>query len=114
MNVDHEDSFEQISCRFGDTRIIIESLNWGLTNLSHDAPAVSDEKVRRWFNYWFDPEDVRFDPETEFCGIIHQLAVEPGQVGVDFGTAPAEAIWDMLTLLRASGASVIIISSGDG
>ncbi|WP_260924060.1 hypothetical protein [Novosphingobium sp. 9] len=102
-------SFNRIEGLVNDMALELEGLRWDGAVLRHDlpdaAPALED-----WFERWFDPDELRLDPEAELSENIHALYVEPGELQVDFGTAPAEAFWELLGTLSAAGAARVVVS----
>lgn len=103
--------FDPIAGSFGKSALSIERLRWDDVTLLHDLAEIPSSKLEAWFERWFDPEDARYMPGADNCCIIHSLLVQPGRLDIDFGTAPPEALWDMLELLETSGAATIDISS---
>lgn len=103
--------FEPIDGLFGDAALSIPHLRWDDVLLRHDLEEYPEEQLDRWFRHWFDPDDVRHAEEAGIGEVIHSLLVEPGCLSIDFGTAPAEALWELLELVEAADASTITISS---
>jgi hypothetical protein len=95
--------FEPFGGSFGTMRVIVEALRWDVVVIHHDlsdAPQLDD-----WFQRWFDPDDERHDPSASLGLFIHLLTIMPGCISVDFGTAPAEALWALLEQLELAGAT---------
>lgn len=88
----------------GDTQVSIESFSWDDVEIEHDLAAPPFEALQDWFEHWFDPEERRFDADTQLAHAIHSLMVEPGRFTLDLGTAPEEAFWSLLSLLSLAGA----------
>jgi len=104
--------FEEASFQLRGVPVIMERLVWDDVRLHHDADALGDAELGQWFDYWFDVDDRRLDPASEIAGVIHSLSTEVGQLNVDFGTADAEAFWDVLDRVAAAGATNIRVTSG--
>ncbi len=64
-----------------------------------------------WFDLWFDPEEKCFEDGAELSGRIHSLIVENGRVSVDFGSAPPEALFDLLLVLSGGGVTNVAIQT---
>ena len=81
----------------------------------HDLGELPETALEAWFERWFDVENERReDDETFPADQLHSAAMKPGSVAVDFGTAPAAALLELVSLLEAQGArSVQIDASRD-
>jgi hypothetical protein len=97
-----------------------ENMSLGLGNFRWDnsviryAPAELDRAaLRAWFNKWFAPSHERKPAGAPLSGNIHFVTLGDGALKIDFGTAPAEAFWSVLDVLKASGATHVTIASGD-
>ena len=96
--------FDAFSGSYGNARLSIQQLRWNDALISHDLPTTPESALESWFQRWFDPDDERHDQNAALGNVIHWLAIAPGIVTVDFGTAPVEAFWEMLDLLEEAGA----------
>jgi hypothetical protein len=70
------------------------------------------ERVTEWFNrrFGFIGDTPANTSRDKPGGVIHICAwVEPGMLRIDFGSAPAEALADLLAVARASGAESLSI-----
>jgi hypothetical protein len=104
-------TFEPIVGTFGKASLSIEHLRWDDVLIRHDLDALPSDRLSRWFQLWFDPEDALRNPEAELSGIVHSLLVQPNCISIDFGTADPDAFWDMLQLLEDAGASRLEVNS---
>ena len=104
--------FDAIVDQYREAALIIRHLRWDDVLLHHDLDTLPEIELNAWFHYWFDPEDERqpADPADLSC-VIHSLLIKPRALSADFGTAPPEALWEMLELLEGAGATTITISS---
>lgn len=92
--------FDPVTFDCGRATLLVDHLRWSDLVIEHDLPDVPADEIEEWFEHWFDPDDAAMR-QTE---IIHSLALEPGKISIDMGTAPAEALYDMLGLLEHAGA----------
>jgi hypothetical protein len=91
------------------TSAIVEALRWDNAEIDHGLPALPEGAVDAWFDQHFDPSDSRYDEARRFGSYVHSLAIEPGRLSVDFGSAPVEALTDLLGLLAQAGARTIVV-----
>lgn len=73
------------------------------------APEEMGAVLAPWFMDWFDPEDANRQNEEGLFGVVHSASTprqEGGMVAVDLdlGSAPAQALKDLLTRLADAGA----------
>ncbi len=87
----------------------VSHLHWDRMNLTWSGPDLSDEAFDRWFRKWFDVDDLDYREGAEFQEKIHSAIKEPHSLSVDFGSAPVEALWALLTTLEKAGADVVHI-----
>jgi hypothetical protein len=104
-------AFEPIAGTFGKASLSIEHLRWDDVLIRHNLDEVPHEPLSRWFQLWFDPDDVRHDPSAELSDVIHSVLLQPNCISIDFGSADPNAFWDMLDLLEEAGATSLKISS---
>jgi hypothetical protein len=104
-------SFEPFDIEVRGVAVRVEQLVWDDVQIGHDLGELAGEELDRWFNYWFDPDDFRLDPDAELGRTIHSLIVQPKRLSLDLGTATADAFWDILDLIAAAGASHIQVNS---
>jgi hypothetical protein len=73
------------------------------------VPAQVGSVVAPWFMDWFDPEDANRENEEGLFGVVH-FASDPRPEGalvaveLDLGSAPVQALEDLLLRLAAAGA----------
>lgn len=92
--------FDPVTFDCGRAALLVDHLRWSDVVIEHDLPDVPGDAIEEWFEHWFDPDDAAMR-QTE---IIHSLVLRPGQVSMDMGTAPPDALYDMLGLLEQAGA----------
>lgn len=105
-------SFDTISGSLGSMGVAIERLRWDDVVIQHDLKVMPGQELSDWFKRWFDPEDERFELSGSDCGVIHSLIIDTGMLSIDFGTAPADAFWELLNVLESAGASKVRVGSG--
>ena len=103
--------FDPVSATLGDADLNIERMRWDDVVIDHDGSFVAEQVLGGWFEKWFDPDDRRYRAGSDLGNVIHSLAVEPGRLRVDFGSAGPDAFWEILDLLEKSGATRLNVSS---
>jgi hypothetical protein len=99
--------FDPVTFDCGRATLLVDHLRWDDVVIEHDLPDVPVDAIEEWFEHWFDPDDAAMR-QTE---IIHSLHLTPGHVSIDMGTAPPEALYDMLGLLERAGARTLRITA---
>lgn len=102
--------FEPISGSFGGAALMIEHLSWDDVVLHHDATEPLDA-LQSWFERWFDPEDERHVNNGDVGNLIHSLVVQPQTLSIDLGSAHQDALWELLDVLEAAGATSLRITA---
>lgn len=70
--------------------------------------------VRGWFNKWMVLEGQTFLEDQNYSETIHSMWMDGNQVGVDFGSAPVEAIQGLFDVFAESGvSSVTVVTARD-
>ena len=100
--------FDPVTFDCGRATLLVDHLRWDDVEIEHDLRDIPADAIESWFEHWFDPDDAAMR-QTE---IIHSLLLRPGRVGIDMGTAPPEALYDMLGLLERAGARTLRITAG--
>ena len=93
----------------GGATVVVESLRWDNVEIEHSLPGLPENAIEAWFDQHFDPSDSRYDETRRFGSYVHSLGVEPGCLQVDFGSAPVEALTDLLQILSEAGATTITL-----
>ena len=76
------------------------------------SPAAEDlAGFESWFDRWIDLEGNRSVEGESHYNIIHSSKLEKGLVEVDFGSAPTDAVIELLDLLSANGVKTVRVSS---
>lgn len=102
---------QAIEGSFGSLLVRIEQVEWDDVAISHDSAEDLTAVLTPWFEQWSDLGDTRqLTEETKLLGVIHVLQLQRGYVEVDFGSAPLDALWELLMLLGDAGASKVTIS----
>lgn len=94
---------------YRDMAVLVTALRWDGLTIASNVAAFDPARLHPWFESWFDPEDRQADPAAEFSGRIHKLVLFPKSLYIDLGTAPPAALWEMLDLLIAAGATKVSI-----
>jgi hypothetical protein len=99
---DEEVTFDPVDVVLGQMDMRVERLQWNDVTLKLEG-VLDSRDLDEWFETWFDPDDTTFDPDTRFSGNIHSLTVDDEGVHVDLGTAPTEALVDLLVTIEDLG-----------
>lgn len=102
LQPDFELTFKPFSCSVGEALLDVSWIRWDNVNIEIDCDPPLDA-LNLWFDTWFDPEELHYDPGAEFSNCIHRVVVVGRELAVDFGTAPAEAFSDLVGLLVVDG-----------
>ena len=102
--------FDPIRTTLGEAELNIERLRWDDVVIEHNGSFDNEQVLGRWFEKWFDPDDRRYRAGSDLGNVIHSLAVEPGRLRIDFGSAGPDAFWEILDLIEKAGVTDIRIS----
>lgn len=92
--------------------IVLEPIVWNGVDLDcRGCTTISLQVLNNWFEQWFDEKEVRKQDENGTSGVIHSLRVEGSVVSVDFGSAPPEALVDLVSILTNLSPDRILIHS---
>ena len=111
MTPDRILDLDDVQQRHAGMTIAIRDLVWDDVALSHDAGTIGADRIEPWFLRWCDPDDVRPAADGPFSLMAHSVIVSPGEIWADLGTAPVEALTDLLAMLGDAGAKRIDISA---
>ena len=94
----------------------VHPIVWNDISIKTDL-RLPDEPIEAWAMRWLDMDDHHAQDENGLQGVIHSVSRDDtGEEGtaltVDFGSAPAEALKELIELLRTFGASYITLQSG--
>jgi hypothetical protein len=104
--------FEPVTVEYGPCRVRIAPFVWDwmqvtVHGMTEEATSLA---AKAWFLRWFDTNDTNEADEQGLYGVVHYLG-EPKAVDgcivmtIDFGSAPAEALDELLETLAAQGAT---------
>jgi hypothetical protein len=100
--------FDPVTFDCGRATLLVDHLRWYDVVIEHDLPDVPADAIEDWFERWFDPDDAAMR-QTE---IIHSLCLAPARISLDMGTAPPDALYEMLGLLEGAGARTLRLTAG--
>jgi hypothetical protein len=106
--------FDPISTTLGEAELNIERLRWDDVVIEHNGSFDAEQVLGRWFEKWFDPDDRRYRAGSDLGNVIHSMAVEPGRLRIDFGSAGPDAFWEILDLIEKAGVTDIRINGSSG
>ena len=98
-------SFDRIVADYGRMTLHVDDLRWNDVVIDHDLDTLPADAVATWFGRWYGPDD----QET---GMIHSLLIELRHISADLGTAPLEALFELISLLEKAGAKSLQIRAG--
>lgn len=107
LSPDEEVAFDPIVVTLNELEMTVEALDWHEMNLSLTGAPETLQGLEAWFETWFDPEDRNIDLDSRFSGHIHSLLVDNDHLHVDFGTAPVQALIDLLLLIEMNGCTAV-------
>ena len=96
--------------------ISVSPLVWNGIEFRVEPPLSSDASLQSWALRWLDPEE-RAETDSDGLGAyLHSITVPASDVNattfsVDFGSAPAASILELLAVLRQSGANSVELHS---
>ena len=104
--------FEPFVVSYGDCQVEFRPFTWDWLTLTVIGLPEEDaeELFRNWFLRWFDPEDENEIGADGLAGVVHYMG-EPRRVEeqlrltVDLGSAPPEALNELLERLASHGAA---------
>ena len=108
MRADRVLAFEPTLLRHGDLSVRLSDLRWDDIIIHFDGAAPD---LTAWFDCWFDPDEKNFDANAELTGRIHSLIAEDGHISVDFGSAPVDALFDLLQVMSSAGIKAITLET---
>ena len=101
----------------GDLEATISPLLWNGDEFLCDSFDPRDAAFAAWMIMWMDPDDENPPDEDGLGGCIHSVTW-PEPVGdavgfsIDFGSAPAEALVELLGILSGSGTKSVTVGAG--
>jgi hypothetical protein len=108
MRADRTLTFEPTFLQQDDLSIRLRDLHWDDVIIRFDGVAPT---LNAWFDVWFDPDEKNFDANAELTGRIHSLIAEDGHISVDFGSGPADALFDLLHIMSSASIREITLET---
>lgn len=109
-------SFKPVTIKYKNCDVLIHPFAWDWVQVSVMGLPESEVAAiaREWFLHWFDPEDSNAMNDQGLYGVAHYLgdpqAVDGGvRLTTDLGSAPAEALDDLLEKLSDRGAAAVSV-----
>lgn len=104
-------SFEPLD----ELQVTVSPFYWSNLEISADS-ALRDSDLEEWALLWLDVSDCHIHDTNGLQNVIHSLERPQGNESaskftVDMGSAPPQAIEDLMTLLRLLGARKVALSS---
>lgn len=118
VDSDQRLDFEPIVVDDDSCRIEIRPFVWDWVQVSVQgiSEKAAGSTAKAWFLRWFDTDDTNEADEQGLYGVVHSLgepkAIDGGsEMTIDLGSAPAEALEDLITRLVQAGAKRMTLSS---
>jgi hypothetical protein len=92
--------------------------SWEALRLHFTSEAFRVEVLETWLRNWLDPDENREADSSGLAGVVHDLAwieLEPNrwQLDIDLGSAPLEALSELLGILHHVGVTRVAVSRHD-
>jgi hypothetical protein len=98
-------SFDRLVADYGRMTLQVDDLRWDDIVIDHDLDVLPADAVETWFDRWHGPDNQK-------TNMIHSLLIEPRYISADLGTAPSEALFELISLLEKAGAKSLQIRAG--
>ncbi|SMH51139.1 hypothetical protein [Mesorhizobium australicum] len=95
-------SFPPMTADYRQMSLEIAPFHWDSLSIEFEKDTVGQSRFEQWFDRWFDIDDERVS-DGGVSGIIHSAIVEPKRISLDMGSAPSDALFELLDVLRESG-----------
>jgi hypothetical protein len=117
IQLDTDPAFEACRYDFGAFQVELYPFAWSAVQVVFDKPPRIVEQIEDWITHWLDVDDRGATSHQGLSGAIHSFSqVESnGQwwfLTGDLGTAPADALIDLIDLLASQGMSRIALKEG--
>ncbi len=111
VNLESYIESEPMIYQVGDMAVEIQSLHWNGIEFSVQPAIVDEEPLKVWAIRWLDLEE-----DLDLGGFIHSLTAPEDDRGytmwsVDFGTAPVQAVQELLQVLAGLGVKSVKLHS---
>ena len=83
----------------------VDDLRWDDIVIDHDLDVLPADAIEAWFDRWYGPDD-------QTTNMIHSFLIESRYISIDLGTAPSEALFEMIDLLEKAGVKALQIRAG--
>lgn len=111
------ENFQPTGFKFGEFQVDIYPFSWESIQVAFDKAPKDVKQIESWITYWLDVEDKRIDSQADLSGAIHSFTrIETNGewwfLTGDFGTAPVDALIELIELLASQGMSIVILKAG--
>ncbi|MCT4611299.1 MAG: hypothetical protein N4A70_19085 [Pelagimonas sp.] len=108
-----EDSYlGGLSLQYKALSVEFDCVSWEAMRFSFRPVPERLTGFEAWFDKWIDLEAIRRIDGQVFSNVIHFAWLESGLLDVDFGSAPTDAVIELLDLFQTSGVKSVLVSSG--
>lgn len=97
--------------RIGGVGVRLDDLVWDDVVLAHDGAEIGPDAIQTWFLDWCDPDQTARPASGPFSGKAHSVILDRDEIWVDLGTAPADALIELLEVVSRAGAREVRVSA---
>ena len=94
-----------------------ESFSWECLRLLLEAKRFDIAMLGPWLRKWLDPDEERSARAEWLSGVVHDLSWDSVSdawvLTVDLGSAPLDALRELMNVIADAGAVAVTVSSGD-
>ncbi len=117
VRIDPDNAFQPLGFDFGAFEVEIYPLTWCSIQFVFDKLPEHSNLIESWIEKWLDLDDRNADGESGLAGAIHSATpIETNGtwwfMTADFGTAPVEAVIELIELLAEQGSTRVILKAG--
>ncbi len=97
-------------------RVTLSSFVWNGVEFVADAPPADPSCIASWVEHWLDLNDARPTDADGLAGVVHSVTCPSVDAigwsfSVDFGSAPVDAVRELLECLHDAGLGILRVGS---
>jgi hypothetical protein len=90
---------------------VVHPVTWDDLELIVREGNLDPARVASWFDTWIDADSRRAEDDHGLAGVVHSMVFSERRIGLDLGSAPLEALAELLETLAQSGIRRIEIAA---